>query len=138
MNAILISIQKPFTDYIHEGKKTSELRTRPPKIKTPFRVYTYETKAYGGAGKVVNTWVCNNMYEWLLYMGMPAHLPIVACVSTEYIQKYSNNGNKNITEMKISSLKVFENPLELSEFSYKNKPIIRAPQNWCYVDNKED
>lgn len=134
MQAILISINKPYTDYINNGTKTSELRTRPPKINTPFRVYTYETINGGGSGKIVNTWICRNMYEWLMYMGMPAHLPKVACVSNQYICEYSRHGERNITEMKISDLHVYEKPIPLSSFSYRGKSIQRAPQNWCYVD----
>jgi hypothetical protein len=88
MQAILMSINKPHTDNINTQMKTSELRTKPPQIPTPFRVYTYETIKGGGCGKVINTWVCNNTYEWLIYMGIPGHLSKVACISNEEIMKY--------------------------------------------------
>lgn len=160
--AVLISVNKPHTDNIHTGAKTSELRTSPPKIPTPFKVYMYETKANGGCGKVVSEWICKSMTEWLMYMGIPAHLSSVACVSEEHIRKYCANGKKNITEMLIdqSSVRVYDEPKELLEFSYPckkdcdtckynrlnpwansiepvmmcQKTVTNAPQSWCYVE----
>lgn len=43
MKSVLISVNKPNTDNIHKGIKTSELRTNLPKIPPPFKVYMYET-----------------------------------------------------------------------------------------------
>ena len=130
MKAVLISVNKPHTDNIHIGAKTSELRTLAPSIPTPFKVYMYETKRFGGCGKVVSEWICKSTTEWLMYMGVPAHLSKVACVSNEYIRKYCNNGEKNITEMVIerATVKVYEEPRELSEFG-----LTKPPQNGCYV-----
>lgn len=116
--AVLISVNKPHTENIHTGAKTSELRTSPPKLPTPFKVYMYETKENGGCGKVVSEWICKSMTEWLMYMGIPAHLSSVACVSNEHIRKYCADGKKNITEMLIdqSSVRVYDKPKELKEF----------------------
>ena len=156
MKEILMSVNKPHTDNIHSGKKTSELRTRPPKIPTPFKVYMYETIAGGGCGKVVSEWICKDMTEWLMYMGIPAHLSIKGCVSNEHILKYCNNGKKNITEMEIdqASVKVYDRPKELRNFCkvkhLKTKAAIsnpdgeegwqikRPPQNWCFVKERKD
>lgn len=128
MKAILLSVSKPHTTNINSGAKTSELRTRAPKIDTPFLVYMYETKQDGGCGKVVSKWICNDTFEWLMYMGVPAHLPKVACVDIEHIKRYSDNGRKNITEIKIKDVIVYDDPIPLSRFG-----IDRPPQNWCYV-----
>lgn len=128
--AVLMSINRPHTCNINSGLKLSELRTKAPKLPTPFKVYTYETLKNGGCGKIVNEWICNNMTEWLMYMGVPAHLPVVGCISVEEIQRYCDNGRKNITEMKISDLLVYDRPKELSELSVK-----RPPQSWCYVED---
>jgi len=91
------------------------LRTKPPKLEPPFKVYTYES---GGLGrhKVVNEWICNSMTEWLMYMGLPGHLSKVANVSNDYIWSYCDRGNKNITEMKISNLKIYKKPIFIHEF----------------------
>ena len=43
MRAILMSIQARHNRNIESGAKTSELRTKPPKIELPFKVYTYES-----------------------------------------------------------------------------------------------
>ena len=100
---------------IEKGIKTSELRTRPPKIDTPFKVYTYESGPLG-RHRVVNEWICRTSFEWLMYMGIPAHLSSVACVSNDYIRAYSNSGNKNITELKISELKIYKKPISIYDF----------------------
>ncbi len=131
--AVLMSINRPHTDNIHAGRKTSELRTRAPKLKPPFKVYTYEPRRFGGCGKVVSEWTCKSMTEWLMYMGMPAHLTVTGCISAEEIRSYCDNGRKNITEMKISDLVVYDCPKELSEFC-----LTRPPQSWCYVEENID
>ncbi len=134
MQNVLISINKPYTDFIKEGKKTSELRVKPPQINNPYRVYIYETLKHGGSGKIIGTWICRNQYEWCMYMGIPAHLPIVSCISIDAIRKYTKNLDKNLTEMKITDLEIFNTPKNLSEFTCKGKVLTRPPQNWCYVD----
>lgn len=150
MKAVLISIQAEHNSDIEAGLKKSELRTKAPKLATPFKVYTYES-GVNGRHKVVNEWICRDITTWLMYMGLPAHLSKVACVSNEYIWKYCDNGNKNICEMHISDLVIYDNPKELSEFhrhdnTYdnafgwafedraKSTPIKRPPQSWCYVE----
>lgn len=132
MKSVLLSVNKPHTDNIHSKAKRSELRTRPPSLPTPFKVYMYETKQGGGCGKVVSEWTCKSMNTWLMYMGTPAHLSTVACVSNEYIQKYCMYGKKNITEMVIdqTSIKVYDKPKDISEFG-----LSRPPQSWCYITN---
>lgn len=115
MQSILMSIQERHNKNIETGLKISELRTRPPKIKPPFRVYTYESGIFG-RNKVVNEWICKSMTEWRICMGIPATLPRNACVSVAEIRKYSGKDYKNITEMKISDLKIYDKPKELGEF----------------------
>lgn len=146
MKSVLISIQAEHNANIECGLKKSELRTRAPKIKTPFKVYTYES-GINGRHKVVNEWICKDITTWLMYMGLPAHLSKVACVSNEYIWEYCCRGHKNIDEMHISDLVIYDKPKELSEFrSYDAKTYIengypmpthkitRPPQSWCYVE----
>ena len=131
-----------------------------PKLTTPFKVYTYESGA-NGRHKVVNEWICRDITTWLMYMGLPAHLSKVACVPNEYIWKYCDKGNKNICEMHISDLVIYDKPRELSEFDIycdkhcldgksckhyewfewfgsemctKPTKLTRPPQSWCYVE----
>ena len=156
MKSVLMSINSVHNANIESGLKLSELRTRPPKLNPPFKVYTYESGALG-RHKVVNGWICNDMETWRICMGMPAHLSKNACVSDEFIWKYTNFGYKDITEMKISNLVIYDKPKELSEFysicekrnchlcdwereydscgCNRKKPITRPPQSWCYVDH---
>ena len=162
MKAILMSIQEQHNKNIESGLKISELRTRPPKIKPPFRVYTYESGTFG-RHKVVNEWICKSMTEWRICMGIPATLPRNACVSVAEIREYSGKDYKNITEMGISDLKIYDKPKELGEFKQMKsirgyhkrdekkldginterlmhgtrivcKVLTRPPQSWCYVE----
>ena len=155
MKSILISIQAEHNKNIEAGLKTSELRTKVPKIDTPFKILTYESGAEG-RHKVVNEWICKDITTWLMYMGLPAHLSKVACVSNEYIWNYCDKGNKNIYEMHISDLVIYDTPKELSEFKHTKeyvdskrnsvshweygiddeitRTLKRPPQSWCYVE----
>ena len=162
MKSVLMSINSIHNVNIEKGLKTSELRTLPPKLDPPFKVYVYESGPLG-RHKVVSEWICSDMITWRMCVGIPAHLVKDACVSSDYIWKYSNGGYKNITEMKISELVIYDKPKDLSDFykrcysgcdtcnysssSYSygggrelvctvsnKKPIKKAPQNWCYVD----
>ena len=114
MKAILISIQARHNRNIEAGKKISELRNRIPQCAYPIKVYTYES-GKEGRHKVVNEWVCKDVTEWRICMGVPAHLPKVACVSISDILEYSGKNHDDISEMKISNLKLYDEPKELSE-----------------------
>lgn len=129
MKAVLISINKPHTDNINSGRKKAELRVKPPKLPLPLKVYTYETLKNGGCGKVINEWICESMTQWRMFMGIPAHMVKEACVTEKEIWDYCNRGLKDITEMRISGLKVYDKPKELIEFG-----LSRPPQSWCYVE----
>lgn len=154
MKAILMSIKAQHNRNIEARKKTSELRKRVPECEYPIKVYTYES-GYDGRNKVVNEWICKDVTEWRICMGVPAHLPKVACVSIADILEYSEKNYDNISEMKISELKVYDEPKELSEFKkpcpIKKKDcnncefysdysgsctnwVTRPPQSWCYVE----
>ena len=41
--AVLLSIQPQWCEKIASGEKTVEVRKNAPKLKTPFKVYMYET-----------------------------------------------------------------------------------------------
>ena len=157
MKTILMSIKAKHNRNIESGLKKSELRLKPPKCELPFKVLTYES-GFDGRHKVVNEWICDNITTWRICMGIPAHLPKVACVSAEEIREYSGKDCKDISEMRITNLKIYAKPKELSEF-YKPCPtkekgdclscdcladndfggictnnLTRPPQSWCYVE----
>ena len=158
MKAILMSVKNRHILNMHSGEKTNELRTRPPKIECPFKVYNYDTESSGGCGKVVSEWICDSMIRWLIYMGVPAHLITTGCVSVDEILQYTNHGDKDLTAMHISNLIVYDKPIDLSEFYVWKKcnscrdtgyestaccydadckvpaVISRPPQSWCYVE----
>lgn len=127
MKIVLMSIQAEHNGNIEKGLKKSELRTKAPKIDAPFKVLTYES-GLNGRRKVVNEWICKDVTTWLMYMGLPAHLSKVACVSNEYIWQYCDRGNKNIDEMHITDLVIYDTPKDLSEYG-----LSRPPQSWCYI-----
>ena len=155
MRAILMSIQARHNRNIESGAKTSELRTKPPKIELPFKVYTYES-GFDGRHKVVNEWICRDITEWRICMGIPAHLPLRACVEPWEIKEYSGKDYKDISEMRISDLVIYDKPKEIDEFyvpcrvsclNCKNPKYFddtcaengkyklkRPPQSWCFVE----
>lgn len=115
MKAVLMSIRREHNANIESGKKVTELRTLPPSPEPPFRVYTYESGP-DGRHKVVNEWICDLKKTWRMCMGIPAHLPKAACLPAEEILKYSDGGRKDVTELHISNLKIYDKPKELGEF----------------------
>ena len=115
-----MSIRAEHNHNIEARLKTAELRLKPPKCELPFKVLTYECGA-NGRHKVVNEWICDKITEWRICMGIPAHLPKVACVSEEEIREYSGKDYKDVSEMHITNLKVYDKPKELSDF-YKPCP----------------
>ena len=159
MKEILMSIRAKHNHNIEADLKTAELRLKPPKCELPFKVLTYESGA-DGRHKVVNEWICDKITEWRICMGIPAHLPKAACVSAEEIREYSGKDCKDISEMHITNLKIYDKPKELSEFcipckvsceNCKNplyfecwceekgkKVVTRPPRSWCYVETERD
>lgn len=160
MKAVIFSINRPHTDNIKTGAKTSELRTRPPKIKEPYKAFIYETQKNGGCGKVIGEFIAFNKFSYRMCMGVPKHLVLSGCISVEDIWAYTNKGEKDLTEISISNLVVYDKPRELGEFitptvceskiakdmlcntcclssgfcTKKPKRIKRPPQSWCYVE----
>lgn len=124
MKAILMSIKHRHNENIHSGAKTNELRTKPPKIECPFKVYNFDTVSSGGCGKVVSEWICDSMETYRICMGIPKHLLDTGCVTSNEIMKYTDNGNKDLTAMHISDLVIYEKPKELSEFRTIDKEYL--------------
>lgn len=162
MKAVMFSINRPHTDNIKSELKKSELRTRPPKIDEPYKGLIYETLRNGGCGKVIGEFTAYNEFKYRMCMGVPKHLVLSSCLSVEEIWAYTNKGEKDLTEISISDLIIYDEPKELSEFmkpcdkncdkcewldvqeigAYENtreiktclNRITRPPQSWCYVE----
>lgn len=159
MKTILMSIKARHNRNIESGAKKFELRLKPPTCELPFKVLTYES-GFDGRHKVVNEWICDNITQWRICVGIPAHLPKAACVSAEEIREYSGKNYKDVSEMRITNLKIYDKPKELGEFfarchipeskckccdncfwkengygeDYAVKKLTRPPQSWCYVE----
>lgn len=162
MKGVLMSIKARHNRNIETGLKISELRTMPPNLPTPFKVFTYES-GLDGRRKVVNEWICDNITTWRICMGIPTHLPKAACISAGEIYEYSKHGLKDVSEMHISNLKIYDKPKEIWEFrkpcnadinncrSCINSKLVKAdvgiaylccradyltrpPQSMCYVE----
>ncbi|MGN1117140.1 MAG: hypothetical protein ACI4RU_00870 [Acutalibacteraceae bacterium] len=134
--AVLWSIRKPHTDNIKSGKKWDEIRKRIPKDLSHETVnYIYETKTNGGCGKIIGEFkVSTKTYIYADLVGAVKHLYntafVVSAISDEELFKYLYDSKKNDGwALRISKLKIYDKPKELSEFGLK-----RAPQSWCYVN----
>lgn len=154
MKSVLISIHPKWCDLIASGNKTIEVRKTRPKIETPFRCYIYETKArsdmptfvdedghvlYTGRGQVIGEFVCDNV-EVLFdtngnpenYMTdiLPSILQKTALSYDEFGAYVGSRADKNsIYGWHISDLKIYDKPLELSEFFTADKEAIRQCEN---------
>ena len=153
--AVLISIQPKWCELIASGKKTVEVRKSRPKIDTPFKVYIYCTKAPKGwvhigknlqlDTKVIGEFMCKEIEELKrnTIFNAPALYSQSRLTRDEY---FGYIGNKTAYIWYISDLKIYGKPKELSEFEdlrktkfgYEPVEIKRAPQSWCYVEERED
>lgn len=160
MQAILISIQPKWVQLIIGWKKTVEIRKTQPKISAPFKCYIYMTAskkrgqlweydtAYetpsgeirDGAQTVIGEFICD--YIEPVTQSNRHAISRVSCVPLPDMYNYA--GPKGLGGLKawhISSIVIYDKPKKLSEFyrlddSGKKEPITRAPQNWCYVEER--
>lgn len=188
MKSVLISIHPKWCELIASGEKTIEVRKTRPKIETPFRCYIYETKArsdmptfvdedghvlYTGRGQVIGEFVCDRV-DIVASICTPCmdyitvndkwdtHFSDISCLNVDELGKYLGF-NKDGYGWRISDLKIYDKPRELSEFykvcnfdkcegcphlyventpsSYETwcefdekMPIARPPQSWQYVE----
>ena len=177
--AVLISIQPKWCELIASGKKTVEVRKTKPKLETPFKVYIYcSEKEYdkvfcidkymhkifldGNAKqKVIGEFVCDDIrehraYKWReggfegLNYKYNSDLSGESCISQDDLMKYGNR--KPLYGWHISSLVIYDKPMELSEFKQCHKceyyancfeheyscdgvyNLTRPPQSWCYIE----
>lgn len=163
--AVLISIRPKWCEKIANGEKTIEVRkTRPKKLKNPFRCYIYCTQGRdarrlrGSWGKVIGEFTCDGFW-----IGSPRNTnPIfcmAACMDGFDTEKYAKD--KILYGWHISDLLIYDQPRELTAFRrlcpndlcceacamYSNNggicnngalPLRRPPQSWCYVEAMKD
>ena len=158
MKTVLLSIRPRHFGKIAVGLKSVEVRKDWPKVEPPFKCIIYCTKDeallysdycgfeiadptqdFTANGKVVAEFVCNQICAVLAHPAVFAGKPLFfqkaiedACLTQEEVERYG--GGKDVAGLVITNLQVYDEPKELSEFSYENgKPVLRPPQNWCYV-----
>ena len=137
MKAVLISIHPRHCANIAGGKKTVEVRKTVPRISTPFKCYTYQTKGlkdnekYGfktwaRSGKVIGEFVCDRIDEYFNYgFALRDENSKVfdvgkflsnACLTEQELADYVR-GYGIFYGWHISDLKIYDKPKELSEFT---------------------
>lgn len=141
--AVLISIRPKWCEKIANGEKTIEVRkTRPKKLKNPFRCYIYCTQGRdarrlrGSWGKVIGEFICDQTFpinvfdngsiqNWLF-----EHMER-SCLTYEELADYIGNG-KTGHGWHISGLLIYDQPRELSEFQRATDPCdsCHAEYTW--------
>ena len=161
--SVLISIRPKWCELIASGKKTVEVRKTKPAIKTPFKCYIYctlqgsnelfkdtlngnmakwnEEKWGTKKGSVIGEFICN-LIAPIAYT-TDGFADIIdckyACMSPSDFLEYGKGGT--LYGWRISDLKIYDEPQELSEFEglrktkfgYELIEIKKPPQSWCYV-----
>lgn len=153
MKAVLISIKPKYCDLIADGKKTVEVRKTKPKIRTPFKVYIYETQGrtetpwvdedgheiFKGRGQVIGEFVCDDIdtiavFNDRLYCvkNSQANKLKQMCLTIEEIKAYLGSKNHGYN-WHISDLVIYDKPRELSELSRHDNTYDNA-FGWAFED----
>lgn len=138
--AVLISIRPEWCDLILQGKKTVEVRKTRPKMKTPFKVYNYCTKAPRAGwlrivpgkgwlrldGLVIGEFTCDRIST----ITPPGPFSIRngvsgCCLTYDEVKEYAGWNNiavphdrlRDLYGWHISDLKIYDKPRDLDEFS---------------------
>lgn len=146
MRAILISINKPYTDDIFSGDKSLEWRKKP----LPEGLcYVYETKNKGGCGMVIGEMHITGSKAVDTSGPLEVCLVNAGCVHPVTLKKYANNGT--VYANFIQDAKRYDEPKPLSNYvrcpypwgcdacdQFDGIEMVcnrkhRPPQSWCYV-----
>lgn len=157
MKSVLISIQPKWCELIASGKKTVEVRKTRPRIAMPFKCYIYMTAGDAvypvtingapytcsnvGGMCVIGEFVCDKIIT--AEEGCYVNIPIAESqVDAFDLMDYADG--KPVYGWHISDLVIYDEPKRLSDFylaAYRQgnrvlppKPLTRAPQSWCYVE----
>lgn len=144
MKSVLISIHPKWCDLIVSGEKTIEVRKTRPKIETPFKCYIYCTQSGKykdrkfvksiwlnrgiGNGKVIGEFICDCITDIKPFgfediTGFEKQTCLTSADIVKYLNGFYGYG------WHISDLKIYDKPLELSEFWKADKEAIRKCEN---------
>lgn len=144
MKAVMKSVLPRIYEKVANGNCTILVSKTAPKCEEPFKCYIYETK-----GKVIGEFVCDKVFLLHPYTydggnadrerrkliqtfeGSSRGNEILAatCLTQDEMFDYIGEGNYGYG-WRISDLKIYGNPKELSEFG-----LTRPPQSWCYIES---
>lgn len=158
MKSILQSIKPQYCELIAAGRKTIEVRKTRPKLDVPFKVYIYCTKdgAPNGyqifaktsdgikgvcTGKVIGEYVCDRIIEYPAFQLMDAYIipflqQSLTCLTQEELWQYGKG--KTLYGWRISDLKIYDKPKELSEFEILDKEFLKECPYRIRVYNNPD
>lgn len=160
MKSILLSIKPKYVELIASGEKTIEVRKSAPQ-EVPFKCYIYETQGrtetpwvdedghfiYKGLGRVIGEFICDKVYPIKNRGSSFSVADEEQSVTNEiarqsclyYDDMVSYFGNKDGYGLHITSLKIYDNPRNLSEFGKvgfgHEVPLKRPPQSWMHVED---
>lgn len=153
MKAVLISIKPKYCDLIADGKKTVEVRKTKPKIKTPFKVYIYETQGrtetpwvdedgheiFKGRGQVIGEFVCDKIDNIeIRHFTVFGHENIYTAIGENPDYQWLKHSCLEYNEVvqygklaplygwHISNLVIYDEPKELSEFEKPHDYIYQS------------
>ena len=182
MKSVMISIRPEWCRKILNGEKMIEIRKSAPRITPPFKCYIYctqgrETLSYEqycgydmqnftedfvGNQKVVGEFICDKITPIRVFgngtiQDWNSNRLKDSCLTYDEIAMYIGT-NRLGCAWHISNLKVYEKPLDITEFyghcdkgvlfdcsfchEYSTqtscRQLTKPPQSWCYVENKEE
>ena len=134
MTGVLLALRPSWCELIVAGSKTLECRKSSPRLRLPFKVYIYETKAQWafdllewlgwkvfterlrqGRGKIVGEFVCNRIScANPPFTSLSESILKASCLTAEQIEKYS--AGKEIFFCHITQLKIYDKPRPLTNF----------------------
>ena len=153
---ILMSLHPELCRMVIRGDMRQIPKKNAPYVKTPFKVYLYQTLPRWGDwndsdGHVIAEFTCDAIYYVLTHPDMFAKHPMFYSKSVEetgltqdQIEKYS--AGKDVYGWNVKDLVVYDKPRKISEFAsrssthehtevglFKLSGLKKAPSNWCYV-----
>lgn len=149
--AVLISIRPEWAKKILTGEKTVEIRKIKPYFHAPFKCYIYCTKggeekwlagvkdgreSYKLNGTVCAEFTCDSIKPIL----PPFTENEGTCLTPEQIKKYAGDWELWLQAWHISDVKVYDKPLEISDFRYYGcTDVVNAvPQSYVYVNERSE
>lgn len=140
MREVLISIKPKWCELIANGKKTVEVRKTKPKLKTPFKVYIYETKGYDtlfgkgkpkklcvSGGRVIGEFMCDKIYR-ISHCGTSNENINLRIVDENLFLKELNNAYLDKCQLSYSDIKEYSNGSSVYGWNISNVVIYDIPK----------